>query len=179
MMMFFSDLVLEHPWGRRLAMYVDKTPLWPCHLAVRMPDFHSGNRGSTPLRVTNTYEDKMKFSPKQLLVRKYVKTKMIWHGTFCHACHYRVIFETMYKVTGLGKKRRGSAYFCWDCCHTKEEAFDLIFPKKVTAQDIIIRNEKVKVRQILHDLIDDLNSLPDGEVSPSVHNAILRYSLKC
>lgn len=121
----------------------------------------------------------MKFSSKELLIKKHVQTKIAWHGTFCAACNHLVWLETMYKVVGLGRSKCGYRHYCWDCCQSKEEAFDIVFPTQVTAQDIIMRREKAKVRYLLRNLINDVHALPDGEVSPSVASAILRYSLKC
>ena len=110
----------------------------------------------------------MKFSPKQLLVREHTKSKMVWFGQFCKACNHKVMFETMFVVDGV--------FYCMDCCPTKESAFDASFPKTLTPSDIILRRDREKVRQIIHDLLDDIDNLKDGEVSPSVYSVLLKYS---
>lgn len=118
----------------------------------------------------------MKFSLKEVLTGKHIKTKMVWFGTFCSGCHHKVWFETMYKVVGLGGQGTGFKYFCWDCCQSKEEAFDTVFPKELTANEIVLRREKKKAWKAMHDLLDDINRLPDSEVSPFVYSVLLQYS---
>ena len=118
----------------------------------------------------------MKFSLKEVLVKQCVKTKMIWTGEFCYSCHHKISFETMYRVVVFGKQGTDFKYFCWDCCQSEEEAFDFVFPKNLTAQQIINRQEKKKAWQVLHNLLNDISKLPDGEVSPSVYNILLQYS---
>ena len=108
----------------------------------------------------------MKFSPKQMLIRKHVKKSMAWRFRVCECCGNYIIFETMYKVKG--------SFYCWSCCRTKEEAFDLAFPKKVSAYDLAIRQEKRNARKTISDLLEDIHALPDGEVSPSVMSVLLK-----
>jgi len=117
----------------------------------------------------------MRFSLKEVLVSKHVKTKMTWRGTFCFMCGHKIWFETMYKVAS-NRSQCEFKYFCWDCCQSKEEAFDSIFPKQLTAQEIVDRKEKKKAWETLNNLLDDISNLPDGEVSPSVASVLLQYS---
>jgi len=110
----------------------------------------------------------MKFSPKQMLIKKHVKTCSAWTYKICAVCHHHILFETMYKV--------GDSFYCMDCCQSKEKAFDATFPQQVTPADIIIKQEKEKVKATLFNLLDDIQKLKDGEVSPSVMSVLLKHS---
>lgn len=110
----------------------------------------------------------MKFSPKQLLINNKVSTKMVWLGQFCKVCNHKVYFETMHKI--------GKDFYCMDCCPTKESTFDVAFPNPITPHDIIVKQEREKARRTLYELLEEIDGLPDGEVSPSVYNVLLKYS---
>lgn len=112
----------------------------------------------------------MRISPKQLMVRKHVKVTFSIFGKFCSSCNHLVYFEKMYKADGK--------YYCTTCYKSREEVYDDVFLRRVTAKDVWRRNEMKKMQKTLRDIIEDVAALPDGEVSPSVHSIIMRQSIQ-
>lgn len=114
----------------------------------------------------------MRISPKQLMVKEHVKTTFTFFvGRFCSSCAHLVKFEKMYCL------KDKSHHYCTTCYKSKEEVYDDVFIKKVTANDIVIRNERKKLVKVLENLTSDITDLPDGEVSPSVHSIVMRHSI--
>lgn len=114
----------------------------------------------------------MRLSPRQLVVKNFVKHKFVWKE-FCGVCNHLVRCEFMFKV----RKLKGFVYVCHHCCSSKCNAFSCVHPKRITARDVIDATERRKANQRLLDLISDVNKLPDGEVSPSVYSVIIKHSL--
>lgn len=114
----------------------------------------------------------MRISPKQIMVKKFVKTRPSVLGKFCETCNHLVILEFMYYIP------ERSGYYCRECYSTKEELYDDVYLRETTASDIWLKNERKRVRTTLNNIINGINLLPDGEVSPSVHTIIMRYSIE-
>jgi hypothetical protein len=112
----------------------------------------------------------MKYTPKQLLVRRHVKITTPFRKKMCSHCGNYVWLEIMWRV--------GDKFYCVDCCTSKEKAFDLAFPQHITANDIAIRNDMEEAQKVFQKLMDDINSLNDGDVSPAVMNIILKHTPK-
>lgn len=114
----------------------------------------------------------MRISPKELMVKKHIKTAFpLFFGKICSSCNHLVKFEKMYCL----KDR--SQHFCTTCYKNKEEVYDDVFVKEVTAHDIIVRNERKALTKVLENIVSDISELPDGEVSPSVHSVVMRHSI--
>lgn len=113
----------------------------------------------------------MKVSPKDIMVKKHIGTRPVILGKFCQSCNHLVRLELMYT------SHNHSRHYCKDCYDSKEKVYDDVFANNLTAHDIWLRKEREKVRTILHDIIHDISSLPDGEVSPSVHTIVMRHSI--
>jgi len=115
----------------------------------------------------------MRISPKQLMVKAHVgHTLAFFKGKFCKCCDHLVKFERMYTL-----KDREDHHYCTTCYKSREEVYDDVFVKEVTAQDIVIRNEKRALNKTLENVISDIHELPDGEVSPSVHSVVMKHSI--
>ncbi len=114
----------------------------------------------------------MRISPKELMVKKHIKiTFPLFFGKICNSCNHLVNFEKMYCL----KDR--SQHFCTTCYKSKEEVYDDIFVKEITAHDIILRNERKALTKVLENIALDISELPDGEVSPSVHSVVIKHSI--
>lgn len=112
----------------------------------------------------------MRTSPKQLMVHKYIKTRPSILGKLCETCNHLIRLEIMYFAR--------SKYYCKKCYNSKEEVYDDVYINEVTAHDIWLRNERKQVRAVISNIVNDIESLPDGEVSPSVHTIIMRHSIE-
>lgn len=108
----------------------------------------------------------MRFSPKEVLVWRHTNVYIPVIPKVCDHCGYTIWLGKMFRV---GKKY----HYCTHCCKTREEAFDLAFPQKITPQDIVMRREKEKIKNTFLDLVKDISSLPDGEVSPTIQSILL------
>lgn len=109
----------------------------------------------------------MKYTPKQLLVRKHVKMSTAFRKKMCSHCGDYAWLEIMWKV--------GNKFYCLDCCTSKEKAFDRAFPKHITAKDITTRNDMGEAQKVFQRLMDDINTLKDGDVNPAVMSIILKH----
>jgi len=113
----------------------------------------------------------MRTSPKEIMVQQHIGVRPVIMGKFCQSCSHLVRFELMYT------SHNNTRHYCKSCYSAKEKVYDDVFANNLTAHDIWLRNERAKVRSILHDIIHDIGSLPDGEVSPSVHTIVMKHSI--
>lgn len=115
----------------------------------------------------------MRISPKQLLVDKTVSRRYAFvFGKICSTCNHLVKMERMFYIKSKGE------YFCTHCHDSKESVYDDYFPEQVTAEDIIRRQEKKRVRLALVNLSSEVAELPDGEVSPMIHSIIAKHMIE-
>lgn len=114
----------------------------------------------------------MRISPKEILVRNFIRKPFLFKGQFCSACNHYLRFERAYMVVNKNE------FHCTSCSKSAENVYDRVFLEgKVTAQDVINKNERRQARKVLRQIIDDISSLPDGEVSPSVQTIILKHQI--
>ena len=87
----------------------------------------------------------MRFTRHQVLVSSLVKNYPAILRTRCGCCDSLVWLEMMYRTACIvqdasGGCRKEVSHICKTCAPTKEKAYDMVFPKMTTAQDIIIKN---------------------------------------
>lgn len=87
----------------------------------------------------------MRFTRHQILVSSLVKNYPAVLRTRCGCCDSIVWLEMMYRIACIFQDnasgwRKEVNYICKTCAPSKEKAYEIIFPKITTAQDIILRN---------------------------------------
>lgn len=83
----------------------------------------------------------MRVTPKQKSVKQCVSKLIAFRTVDCDICGSSMWMEFYYRIYHKERLSLPIARYCNTCCNSKEEAYDLAFAEKITAQDLVLHNQ--------------------------------------
>jgi len=75
----------------------------------------------------------MQWTLEQFKINNIVLKKFAFKKCQCQCCGNYILFEFVFYIPNKG-------FYCSHCASTKEAAFNLVYPKEITIQNVIERN---------------------------------------